>query len=72
MCRVSPPAPSLTLAEAVAVVEESTPNNWCDPLLTGPNAVLPHNQACPPIEKLLRAVKQRIIAALTAAANGEK
>ena len=41
---------------------DAIPGNWCDPMLTGPNAVLPKDQSYKPkeIERLLNAVRQRI------------
>ena len=36
------------------------PSNWCDPLLTGPDAVVGKAVACQDIEAVLLAVKKRI------------
>lgn len=39
------------------------PTNWCDSLLTGPDAALPHGSheyGCADVERLLRAIKARI------------
>ena len=48
-------------ADAVAAI----PTTWLDDLLTGPKAVLNGNAGkwgCPDIEKLLRAIRDRILA----------
>lgn len=47
------------------------PTNWLDPLLTGPNAVIsgpPFD--CQDIERLLKAVKERVIRALLITEQG--
>ena len=49
------------------VVLDEIPDNWLDPLLTGPNAVIgvpPYN--CKDIERLLVALKERIRTRLAA------
>jgi hypothetical protein len=48
-----------------ALIEKEWPTNWLDPLLTGPTAVIgkpPYG--CPDIERLLNALKARILDAL--------
>ena len=45
----------------LAAVLEEIPTNWCDPLLTGPRAVIgspPYD--CRDIERLLNAVREQI------------
>lgn len=45
------------------LVLDAIPTNWLDNLLTGPNAVLRGKGGtwgCPDIERLLKAVRQRI------------
>lgn len=37
------------------------PTNWCDPILTGPDAVI-KNADCQQVDALLLAVKKRILA----------
>lgn len=42
---------------------DAVPTNWCDSLLTGPDAALSDNAGkwgCPDIERLLLGVKRRI------------
>lgn len=54
-------------AAEVAKCAEAIPTNWCDPLLTGPDAVLRGKGGtwgCPDIERLLSSIRNRI-AALT-------
>jgi hypothetical protein len=44
-------------------LSDLVPTNWCDPILTGPDAVLKGNGGtwgCPDIERVLLAVKERI------------
>lgn len=43
-------------------VLRAIPTNWCDPILTGPNKVLPDDYAYMPqhIEKVLLAVRARV------------
>lgn len=44
------------------------PSNWCDPLLTGPNAVLPKGYSYTPadVERLLNAIRERLQKAIAA------
>ena len=52
-----------------AAIEDAFPSNWTDPLLTGPDAALPQDGPeaarvnCMVIERLLLAVKKRVLAA---------
>lgn len=52
------------------------PTNWCDPLLTGPQAALHPNRVgkwdCRDIEALLRGIQDRIRAAEHSTSGGEK
>lgn len=57
----------LRFAELVAEDErkacaECVPTNWCDPMLTGPDAVAGKIADCRPIEALLYATRARIMA----------
>lgn len=47
------------------LLSELIPDSWLDPLLTGSNAVLKGNGpwGCPDIERLLLAVKDRVMRA---------
>lgn len=46
-------------------VLDAIPDNWCDPLLTGPGAInIPAK--CPDIERLLTGVRERVRRALSA------
>jgi hypothetical protein len=54
-------AETQALREALA---EAVPTNWTDPLLTGPDGIGQPPYSCQHIERLLRAVKARIDAAL--------
>ena len=51
---------------------DAIPSNWCDPLLTGPEAAL-HGKGgtwgCPDIERLLNGVRERLKAALMSNPN---
>ena len=49
------------LSVAREAVEESTPTNWLDPLLTGKDRVVSEASDCREIEALLNAVKQCIL-----------
>ena len=50
-------------------IADLVPSNWLDPLLTGPDAVLQGYSYTPAdIERLLNAVRARIIAATTSEA----
>ncbi len=54
-------------AEFVAADEREAcakcvPSNWCDPMLTGPDAVIGKGVDCRPIEAVLAATKARILA----------
>jgi hypothetical protein len=63
------------LRQRCAAAEVAVPTNWCDPLLTGPNAALgPHagKWGCPDIERLLAGVRSRIKAAIDRAGGGER
>jgi len=40
---------------------DCVPSNWCDPMLTGPDAVIGKVADCRPIEAVLRATKARIM-----------
>ena len=40
---------------------QKDPCKWCDPMLTGPNAVVGEVVDCRPIEAVLRATKERIM-----------
>lgn len=45
--------------ERVEKIVNAVPNNWLDPLLTGPTAIkVP--AGCPDIERLLNAVRERV------------
>jgi len=47
-------------------LEKLIPSNWCDPLLTGPDAALPagkHTYTPTDIERLLNAIRERVRAA---------
>lgn len=66
------PATWSDLRALVAVASETreplsslVPTNWLDPMLSGPNAVFRDHGpwGCPDIERLLRAVKARIVEA---------
>ena len=47
------------------VLLDAFPSNWCDPLLTGKNAVIGHPPYdCQDIERLLNAVRERLMQAL--------
>jgi hypothetical protein len=51
--------------DAIAKCAEAVPTNWCDALLTGPDATLRGNGGtwgCPDIERLLSGVRKRIAA----------
>ena len=48
--------------EDIRKCHDEIPTNWCDPLLTGPDAVIKESP-CPEIEKLLKGVQARIRAA---------
>ena len=48
------------LAERIA---EAVPTTWLDSLLTGPEKVGDFGNKCPAVERLLRAVKDRVLAA---------
>ena len=39
---------------------KAIPTNWCDPLLTGPDAVMKSEYDCRDIEALLRGVQDRL------------
>jgi hypothetical protein len=63
------------LRQRCEAAEAAVPTNWCDPLLTGPNAALgPHagKWGCPDIERLLAGVRNRIKAAIDRAGGGER
>lgn len=45
-------------------VLDAIPTNWCDPLLTGPSAVIGTNTNVAGIERLLLALRERIDAAM--------
>ena len=48
-------------------LKDVVPMNWCDPMLTGPEAVLgkPYTYDGGDIERLLLAIKARLVAALS-------
>jgi hypothetical protein len=48
--------------QAIEDAAECVPTNWLDPLLTGPNAVIPKDLNITPrhIEALLRGIQDRI------------
>ena len=54
-------------------LQDVVPMNWCDSLLTGPNAVLgkPYTYDGADIERLLRAIKGRLDAALSSTPTPE-
>lgn len=52
---------SATAAEREACAA-CVPTNWCDPMLTGPDAVIGQPADCRDIEAVLRGVKARILA----------
>lgn len=49
------------LAEREACAK-CVPSNWLDPLLTGPKKVIPDGVDCPTVERLLNAIRERILA----------
>lgn len=50
---------SAVFAETRKLAADQVPTNWCDPLLTGPNAVI-KDLDCRQIEALLRGIQNRI------------
>lgn len=42
-------------------VDADWPHNWTDPLLTGPDTALLGEVNCPQIERLLEALKRRVL-----------
>lgn len=53
-------------ARDAEVSSEEFPSNWCDPLLTGPEAKLKIPATCPDIERYTAALKDRCTAAISA------
>lgn len=52
---------ALRLREGCEGLVDSLPSNWCDPMLTGPNAALGSGPwGCPDVERLIAAIKQRL------------
>ena len=45
--------------EALRELPNLVPTNWCDPLLTGPDAVFTDEPSCRDIEALLRGIQDR-------------
>jgi len=52
-----------TNTELVEAAINAVPGNWCDPLLSG-DGVPPLPWGCPEIERLLNAVRDRVVTAL--------
>ena len=55
----------MALTKSQQLIVDAVPTNWLDPLLTGPDRVGNVPFGCPEIEKLLRAVRERVILAVT-------
>lgn len=55
-------------SDAIRAATKAVPDTWLDPLLTGPNAILPHTDSFTPkdVETLLHAVRKRVRDLITA------